>query len=92
VLKARMRQTKRFTLHTIRTNKEMGVKEIDALCPLKQDAQSLLSQAVDRMGLSARGYHRAIKVARTIADLADAEHIGIEHVAEALQYRQTIED
>jgi len=92
VLKARMRQASRFALHTIRTNKEMGVKEIDALCPLKQDAQSLLSQAVDRMGLSARGYHRAIKVARTIADLADAEHIGIEHVAEALQYRQTIED
>ncbi|MDO8468668.1 MAG: YifB family Mg chelatase-like AAA ATPase [Candidatus Peribacter sp.] len=92
VLKARKRQASRFALHTIRTNKEMGVKEIDALCPLKADAQSLLSQAVDRMGLSARGYHRAIKVARTIADLADAEHIGIEHVAEALQYRQNIDE
>ncbi|MDD4287077.1 MAG: YifB family Mg chelatase-like AAA ATPase [Candidatus Peribacteraceae bacterium] len=92
VLKARMRQASRFALHAIRTNKEMGVKEIDALCPLKADAQRLLSQAVDRMGLSARGYHRAIKVARTIADLADAEHIGIEHVAEALQYRQNIDE
>ncbi|MDD5041064.1 MAG: YifB family Mg chelatase-like AAA ATPase [Candidatus Peribacteraceae bacterium] len=92
VLKARTRQSKRFAHLTIRTNKEMGVKEIDALCPLQKDAHALLSQAVDRMGLSARGYHRAIKVARTIADLADAEHIGIEHVAEALQYRQSIEE
>ncbi|ALM10413.1 MAG TPA: magnesium chelatase [Candidatus Peribacter riflensis] len=92
VMGARARQAKRFEAHTIRTNKEMGVKEIDALCPLKEDAQRLLSQAVDRMGLSARGYHRAIKVARTIADLADVQEIEIVHVAEALQYRQTIED
>lgn len=92
VLRARQRQSKRFSRHLIRTNKEMGVKEIDALCPLDADSQRLLSQAVERMGLSARGYHRAIKVARTIADLADAKDIGIEHVAEALQYRQTIEE
>lgn len=92
VLRARARQQQRFALLHIRTNKEMGVKEIDTLCPLGADAHALLSQAVHRMGLSARGYHRAIKVARTIADLADAEDIGIEHVAEALQYRQSIEE
>lgn len=92
VLGARARQAERFVHRGIRTNKEMGVKEIDALCPLPEDARSLLSQAVDRMGLSARGYHRAIKVARTIADLAGSEDIEVVHVAEALQYRQTMDE
>jgi magnesium chelatase family protein len=52
----------------------------------------LLRQAVDRMGLSARSYHRTIKVARTIADLADEKAISAQHIAEALQYRQSVFD
>ena len=69
----------------------MNVKQIDSLCPLDNESQKLLKQAVERMGLSARSYHRTIKVARTIADLAESESIEVGHVAEALQYRQNID-
>jgi magnesium chelatase family protein len=90
VVRARERQIHRFAALTISTNKEMGVKEIDMLCPLDDTSAQILKMAVERMGLSARGYHRTIKVARTIADLADSDSIAKEHVAEALQYRQNI--
>ena len=92
VLRARQRQEKRFATLPIRTNKEMNVKHIDALCSLDDQSNALLKQAVDRMGLSARGYHRTVKVARTIADLKDSEAIEVGHVAEALQYRQVIDE
>jgi len=92
VVCARKRQQDRFAHLSISTNKEMSVKEIDSLCSLDNASQHILKMAVDRMGLSARGYHRTIKVARTIADLADREDIAQEHVAEALQYRQNITD
>ncbi len=89
VRRAREKQRERFAGRGIRTNKEMNVKLIDELCPLDSASEKLLLQAVDRLGLSARGYHRTIKVARTIADLASSENISTAHVAEALQYRQT---
>jgi len=92
VLTARRRQAQRFALLPISTNKEMGVREIDRLCPLDTACGQLLNQAVDRLKLSARSYHRTIKVARTIADLAGAEEIDVSHVAEALQYRQAIDE
>ena len=91
VITARKAQEKRFKDLPISTNKEMGVKQIDTLCELENSSVQLLKQAVDRMGLSARGYHRTIKVARTIADLTEAEQIETVHVAEALQYRQNID-
>ena len=87
---ARKLQAKRFKGLPIRTNKEMNVKHVDTLCPLDKTSQQLLLKAVDRLGLSARSYHRTIKVARTIADLLGAKSIEAAHVAEALQYRQTI--
>lgn len=91
VIGARAAQAKRFLDTKTCTNKEMTVKQIDALCPLDSQSQMLLKQAVNRLGLSARAYHRTIKVSRTIADLAGAEGIEATHVAEALQYRQSIE-
>ena len=91
VIAARQRQAERFGGFRISTNKEMNVKQIDALCPLDATSQQLLRTAVDRMGLSARAYHRTIKVARTIADLSDNNCIESSHIAEALQYRQNID-
>ena len=90
VIDARVRQRVRFKDLRISTNKEMNVKHIDTLCPLDKTSEMLLRQAVTKLGLSARGYHRIIKVARTIADLQGEQKISAEHVAEALQYRQTV--
>jgi len=57
---------------------------------LNEQSKQLLKQAVNRMNLSVRGYHRTIKVARTIADLAGEKNIECSHIAEALQYRQNV--
>ena len=91
VINARSMQRKRFSDLPIQTNKEMSVKHIDTLCILDEECQALLKSAVQRMNLSARGYHRTIKVARTIADISESKNIKSTHVAEALQYRQNID-
>lgn len=90
VLAARDRQIQRFRGLPIRSNKEMGVRELESLCPLDGASAMLLRKAAEKMNFSARTYHRTIKVARTIADLAAEEHIMLSHVAEALQYRQPV--
>jgi magnesium chelatase family protein len=70
------------------TNARLDAPGVAAHCIPSRDGQSLLTQALARMGLSARAYHRVAKVARTIADLADSEAVESTHVAEAVGYRQ----
>jgi magnesium chelatase family protein len=85
---ARTRQLERFKgAHDISTNADMGPKEIETLAQLSQKAEETLLAAARTMKLSARGYHRTIKLARTIADLAQSKTIEPAHMLEALQYR-----
>ncbi len=69
-------------------NAKLEVKEIDTLCIPSEAGEALLKNAIQRMGLSARAYHRILKVARTIADLAGVDAIDVGHIAEAIQYRR----
>jgi magnesium chelatase family protein len=90
VIQARAMQRGRFAQLPITTNKEMGIREIRQFCRLDESSETLLRQAAERLQLSARSYHRTVKVARTIADLAGSPVIAITHVAEALQFRQSV--
>jgi magnesium chelatase family protein len=88
VLKARKIQNERFaTKRKVRCNAHMGSKDIKAFVPLDTDSESLLRMALTELNLSARAYDRILKVSRTIADLADAEKVGADHLSEAIQYR-----
>lgn len=91
VQKAREAQTERFKGTHLASNSEMGPKEIKEFCKLDQDCLNLLRAAVSKMQLSARAYHRVLKVARTIADLEGTSDINTQHIAEALQYRAKLE-
>jgi len=73
-----------------RPNAQLAASQLDAICPLDDAASRFLQQAAARLGWSGRGLHRAIKIARTIADLAGAEAIAVAHLAEALQYRRAL--
>ena len=85
---ARERQRARFRgLPAMRTNAQMSSREVRRWCRSEAAADALLREAVARLGLSARAYHRVLKIARTIADLAGVEEVGVEHVSEAIQYR-----
>lgn len=69
-------------------NAQLGTLEIDGYCQPDAAGEDLLKQAINRLNLSARGYHRVLKVARTIADLGGCDAIGSGHIAEAIQYRR----
>jgi len=84
---ARRVQLTRFTGTRRTSNAEMGPKEVREYCPVEPAAQSLLKAAVSQLHLSARAFHRTLKLARTIADLAGSEVLSPAHVAEAIQYR-----
>jgi magnesium chelatase family protein len=69
-------------------NSALSARDVDRCCAPDAKGATLLNQAISRIGLSARGYHRVLKVARTIADLVGARVVGADHVAEAIQYRR----
>jgi magnesium chelatase family protein len=69
-------------------NSQLAAKEIDRQCAPDTAGETLLKQAIVRLNLSARAYHRVLKLARTIADLAGADRVASSHIAEAIQYRR----
>ncbi|MEI7689277.1 MAG: YifB family Mg chelatase-like AAA ATPase [Candidatus Nomurabacteria bacterium] len=89
VKNAREIQNKRFknSPRKINTNSEMNVKDLNIYAPLDDATKKLLNQSAERLQLSARAYHRTIKLARTIADIEGCENISQSHILEALQYR-----
>jgi magnesium chelatase family protein len=96
---ARQIQRERFTSlnhedgakgNSITCNADMRIAEIRKYCKLDETSESLMRSAMSQMNLSARAYHRILKLAHTIADLAGSENIQPPHLAEALQYRPKI--
>ncbi len=80
-------QAERFKDINTKTNARMPAKLIKIHCNLNSDAETILQQAMISLGLSACGYTKILKVARTIADLDNSTELKVEHVSEALQYR-----
>lgn len=89
---ARQRQLEQFSGTELASNADMTPKEIRSYCQLSPDGEALMKTAMRQLHLTARGYHRVLKLARTIADLAGMPDIKPEHLAEALQYRQAEEE
>jgi magnesium chelatase family protein len=85
---ARERQRERFAGTRLACNADMGAAEVRRYCELDGAGQGLLRAAMQRLHLSARAYHRVLKLARTIADLAGSARIEVAHLAEALQYQR----
>ncbi len=84
VLSARQRQYARAD----QANSQLDTRQLGRYCELAKEGRLLLEQAITKLGLSARAYHRILKVARTIADLAGEEHIDLPHLTEAIGYRR----
>ncbi len=87
VAKARLIQAKRFKRAKIYCNAQMINRHIKKHCRIDHASADILEAAVDKLGLSARAFNRILKIARTIADLENAEDIRVEHISEAVQYR-----
>ncbi len=99
---AREIQTKRFSNlekpssaqgykgRRIKTNSEMNVKDLGMFAPLAPAVKQLLNDSAERLSLSARAYHRVIKIARTIADLENSKNVEANHILEAIQYRPKV--
>lgn len=88
VRNARARQRERFGAHDgVHANAHMGPRQIREFCRVGQAGDALLKTAITRLGLSARAYHRVLKIARTLADMDACDDVQSRHVAEAIQYR-----
>ena len=92
VARAREIQKNRFQKfsRTISTNSEMNVKDLSSIVELDGKTRDILDDSAERLGLSARAYHRVIKIARTIADLENSPSVTENHIFEALQYRPKV--
>ncbi len=92
VAKAREVQKDRFKKlgKNISTNSEMNVKDLSTIVNLEKEVRDLLDSSAERLGLSARAYHRVIKIARTIADLENSIEVKANHILEAIQYRPKV--
>jgi magnesium chelatase family protein len=84
---ARERQARRFAGTPLLANADMGPAEVRVYCPLDEAGRALLRAAMQQLQMTARAYHRILKLARTIADLAGSDRIQTVHLAEAIQYR-----
>jgi len=90
VNQARQRQHQRFAASPrLYCNAQMNAKEVKQFCRLDAASANLLNQSITRLGLSARAYHRILKITLTIADLAGAPQPELPHLAEAIQYRRS---
>ncbi|MDP9249538.1 MAG: YifB family Mg chelatase-like AAA ATPase [bacterium] len=92
VAHARKTQAERFKTagKKLSTNSEMSVKDLENLAKLEKSVRELLDDSAERLALSARAYHRVIKIARTIADLENSENVEANHILEAIQYRPKV--
>jgi magnesium chelatase family protein len=92
ILKAREKQKNRFSSLSkkIKTNSEMNAKDINKFVQISEEVRNLLDDSASRLMLSARAYHRVLKLARTIADLENSETVEKQHILEALQYRPKV--
>ncbi len=92
VLNAQKVQKERFknSERKIKTNSEMNVKDLSKMVKLSDEVRNLLDDSAERLALSARAYHRVIKIARTIADLESSPDIKANHILEAIQYRPKV--
>lgn len=87
ILAARDVQAARYANRHFSLNAELDGSALEEFCALSEAEHAFLKQAVDSLGLSARAYTRVLRISRTIADLAQADTIGVEHLAEAINYR-----
>lgn len=87
VLRAHRMQTERYRGSAFRFNSELTAPALQRYCAIDGAAQARMRQVYEQKGLTARAYHKLIKVARTIADLEESEQIGLRHLSEAVSYR-----
>ena len=87
VNQARTIQTDRYQNSSTPYNSKMSTEQIKQFCALPNEAKTLMAQAIEQFGLSARSYHHLLKIARTIADLENCLNLQTKHVLEAIQFR-----